>query len=63
MGHSTAFAKGTVPYFADYITKHPLRNEMGRPWDRSMPKEKYLYDGSPEGRRSTALVTKDFRTS
>lgn len=57
---STAFAKGTAPYFADYITRHPLRNEMGRPWDRSMPKEKYLYDGSPEGRRSTALVTKDF---
>jgi predicted AlkP superfamily pyrophosphatase or phosphodiesterase len=57
---STAFSKETVPYFADYITKHPLRNEMGRPWDRSMPKERYLYDGSLQGRQRTALVTKDF---
>lgn len=57
---STAFAKGTAPYFADYIDKHPLRNEMGRPWDRSMPKDRYLYDGSAQGRQKTALITKDF---
>ena len=57
---STAFGTGTVRYFADYIAKHPLRNEMGRPWERSMPKERYLYDGSLQGRQRTALVTKDF---
>lgn len=57
---STAFAKTTAPYFADYIAKHPLRNEMGRPWDRLLPKDRYLYDGSPLGRQPTALVTKDF---
>ena len=57
---STAFGKTTTPYFADYIVKHPLRNEMGRVWDRSMPKDRYLYDGSAQGRQKTALATKDF---
>ena len=57
---STAFGQTTTPYFADYIAKHPLRNEMGRVWERSMPKERYLHDGSAQGRQKTALVTKDF---
>ena len=57
---STAFGKTTAPYFADYVSKHPLKKEMGRIWDRSMPKDRYLYDGSPLGRQKTALITKDF---
>jgi len=57
---STAFARTPAPYFAEYIARHPLRNEMGRPWERSMPKDRYLYDGSTEGRQRTALITKDF---
>jgi len=57
---STAFATGTVPYFADYIARHPLRNEMGREWNRMLPKERYVYDGSAQGRQRTALITKDF---
>ena len=57
---STAFSKTPVPYFADYISKHPLRNEMGRRWERSLPKDRYLYDGSQQGRQRTALITKDF---
>ena len=57
---STAFATAPVPYFADYIAKHPLRNEMGRTWDRSLPKARYLGDGSTERRQKTALITKTF---
>jgi len=57
---STAFASAPVPYLADYITKHPLRNEMGRTWDRMLPKDRYLYDYSSEDRRKTALITKEF---
>ncbi len=57
---STAFAKAPVPFIAGYIKAHPLKNEMGRRWDRSLPKDQYLYDGSPEGRQRTALITKDF---
>lgn len=57
---STAFATAPFPVFASYVAAHPLKNEMGRPWDRSLPKDRYLYDGSPQGRQRTALVTKDF---
>ncbi len=57
---STAFATAPAPYFADYIARHPLQNEMGRRWDRALPKNQYLYDGSIEGRQKTALITKDF---
>jgi len=57
---STAFAKAPVPFIADFIKAHPLRNEIGRVWDRSLPKDKYLYDGSVENRQRTALVTKTF---
>ncbi|MDP2322126.1 MAG: alkaline phosphatase family protein [Acidobacteriota bacterium] len=57
---ATTFATTTAPYFADYIARHPLRNELGRPWDRMLPKDRYLYDGSLQGRQGTALITKDF---
>jgi predicted AlkP superfamily pyrophosphatase or phosphodiesterase len=57
---STAFGQTTTPYFADYIAKHPLSQEMGRVWDRSMPKDRYMYDGSAQGRQKTALVTQAF---
>ncbi len=57
---ATAFGKATAPYFADYIAKHPLRNEMGRTWDRALPRDRYLYDGSAQGRQRTALITRDF---
>ena len=57
---SSAFAKTTAPFFADYIGKHPLKNEMGRKWERSLPKDKYLYDYSTQDRRSIALVTSEF---
>jgi predicted AlkP superfamily pyrophosphatase or phosphodiesterase len=57
---STAFANSTTPFLADYIGKHPLKGEMGRTWDRMLPKEKYLYDYSSQDRRRIALVTKQF---
>ncbi len=57
---STAFGKEPTPMFAAYIAKHPLTEEMGRRWDRMLPRERYLYSGVAEGRQRTALVTKDF---
>lgn len=57
---STAFAKAPTPFFADYINKHPLKAEMGRTWERMLPKDKYLYDYSTQDRRGIALVTKEF---
>jgi len=57
---STAFAKSTAPYFAGYIASHPLKNEIGRPWDRALPRDQYVHDGSAQGRQRTYLITKDF---
>ena len=57
---SSAFAKQPVPFLQEYISKHPLRDEMGRRWDRTLPKDQYVYEGSTENRRRTALATSDF---
>ncbi|MEO7157142.1 MAG: alkaline phosphatase family protein [Vicinamibacterales bacterium] len=57
---STAFAKAPTPFLAEYINKHPLKGEMGRIWNRGLPKDKYLYDYSSQDRRHIALVTKEF---
>jgi predicted AlkP superfamily pyrophosphatase or phosphodiesterase len=57
---STAFAKAPVQYFSDYINRHPLREEMGRKWDRSLPLDQYVGEYSAENRRRYALVTKEF---
>ena len=57
---STAFAKTTAPFFADYIAKHPMSEQLGRTWDRAMPKERYLFEYSREWRRRTPHVTTEF---
>lgn len=57
---STAFARAPVPYLADFIAKHPLQAEMDRTWERSLPKERYLYPYSTQDRRKVALSTKEF---
>lgn len=57
---SSAFAKQTAPFFADYIAKHPLSKEIGRVWERSLPRDQYLYDGSDLGRKATDLPSGDF---
>lgn len=57
---STAFAKTTAPFFADYLAKHPMSEQLGRTWDRAMPKERYLFEYSSEFRRRTPHVTTEF---
>lgn len=57
---SSAFAKQTAPFFADYIARHPLSKEIGRVWERSLPRDQYLYDGSDLGRKGTDLPPGDF---
>lgn len=57
---STAFASAPTPFFADYIAKHPLRGEMGRRWDRSLPLDQYVFEYSTQDRRRIALVTDRF---
>lgn len=57
---STAFADAPVGFFADYVAKHPLREQMGRRWDRSMPIDRYIGEYSSQNRRNVALVSKEF---
>jgi predicted AlkP superfamily pyrophosphatase or phosphodiesterase len=57
---STAFQKTTSSFFAEYIAAHPVRGEIGRTWDRALPRDQYLYDESAIGRQKTALATTGF---
>ena len=60
---STAFAKTTAPFFADYIAKHPMSKEIGRTWDRSMLKERYLFDARPSIDAGRLTSPRSSRTS
>lgn len=57
---SSAFTRTTAPFFADYIAAHPLRGELGRRWERSLPVDRYVYDYSSQHRRRIALVSSEF---
>ena len=57
---STAFASAPVPFLAEYIARHPLRGEMGRRWERSLPLDRYVFPYSTQDRQRIALVTKEF---
>src|SRR5688572_1004326 len=57
---STAFHSAPTRFFADYIISHPLRGEMGRRWDRSLPLDRYVGNYSSQDRRRIALVTNEF---
>jgi predicted AlkP superfamily pyrophosphatase or phosphodiesterase len=57
---STAFTKGPTPFFGNYIASHPLRSEMGRRWERTLPIDRYVGDYSSQDRRRIALVTNEF---
>jgi predicted AlkP superfamily pyrophosphatase or phosphodiesterase len=57
---STAFQTAPSPFFADYINQHPVRGEIGRTWDRFLPRDQYLYEESATPRQRTALSTAVF---
>jgi predicted AlkP superfamily pyrophosphatase or phosphodiesterase len=57
---STGFTSAPTTFFADYIAKHPLRSEMGRRWDRSLPLDRYVGQYSSQDRRRIALVSTEF---
>src|SRR5262249_1651485 len=50
---STAFATAPAPFLAEYIAKHPIKELFNRKWERALPKDQYLYEGTPEFRRRT----------
>ena len=46
---STAFSAGPVPQVADFITRHPVEADLDKTWDRSLPKDRYLYEDPAVG--------------
>ena len=57
---STAFAKAPAPFLQEFFAKHPMSDEMGRTWNRALPKEQYLYEYSKENRRRIPHATVEF---
>jgi hypothetical protein len=57
---STAFSKAPVSFIASYVSAHPVSAELGRTWDRALPKPRYFNDDSPFGRRAPAIGTLNF---
>jgi predicted AlkP superfamily pyrophosphatase or phosphodiesterase len=57
---STAFATTTAPFFAEYIKAHDVKSEVGRVWDRALPKDKYDYPVSTVGQQSLSVENTEF---
>jgi predicted AlkP superfamily pyrophosphatase or phosphodiesterase len=38
---STAYAKEPVPFIAEFVRARPLSKEIGRVWERAMPRDRY----------------------
>jgi predicted AlkP superfamily pyrophosphatase or phosphodiesterase len=57
---STAFAKAPVPFVAEYLRAHPIPAELGRVWDRALPKDQYLYEPSTVGVRAPKIGSMSF---
>ena len=45
---STAFAKAPAPFLQEYITKNPIREQMGITWNRTLPADQYLFADTRE---------------
>lgn len=57
---STALAKTTEPSFAAYLAKNPSREQLGRPWNLTLLRERYLFEYSKELRRRTPHISTEF---
>jgi predicted AlkP superfamily pyrophosphatase or phosphodiesterase len=56
---STAFTPALVPQVRDFITEHPIQQDFGKRWERTLPRDTYLYEepaigvAAPEGMSAT----------
>ena len=57
---STAFAQAPAPHLQEFFARHPMKDELGRSWERGMPKDRYVFDYSRENRRRTPHATAEF---
>ena len=56
---STAFTTALVPQVRDFIAEHPVQRDFGKRWERTLPKDAYLFEDpavgvtAPEGMSAT----------
>ena len=41
---SSAYSAEVVPAVADFVRRHPFENDFGKTWERSLPREAYLFE-------------------
>ncbi len=46
---SSRYGAGPVPAVADFITRHPIEEQLGAVWNRALPSESYLHEDSTVG--------------
>lgn len=57
---STAFSSAPVPEVAAFIGRHPVENDYGKTWERTLPSNAYLYQAPAIGVRPSTGVTATF---
>jgi predicted AlkP superfamily pyrophosphatase or phosphodiesterase len=57
---STAFSPGPVREVADFISHRPVEQDLGKVWDRTLPKSAYLYEDPAVGITGGAEMTSGF---
>jgi predicted AlkP superfamily pyrophosphatase or phosphodiesterase len=45
---------------ADFVKSHPVSKELGTTWDRTMPRDRYIGDDDPIGRRNPKIGSTTF---
>lgn len=46
---SSAYAIARVPFVEDFVKTHPVDTDFGKPWNRSLPQNAYLYEEAAFG--------------
>ena len=50
---SSAFTKGPVPWFVNFLKANPPDGDAGKTWERTLPADKYQYDDDGPGERGS----------
>lgn len=57
---STAFSTTPVREVAEFIGRHPVENDYGKTWDRTLPSSAYLYEDPAIGAHASSGRTPSF---
>jgi len=40
---------GSLPFIDDFVKAHPVKSDLGKSWELSLPQSSYLYDQKATG--------------